>query len=421
MELKGTRIILGVSAGIAAYKAADLCSMLVHAGCEVRVAMSRHAHHFVGPVTFEALTQHSVYSRVLNQPHSFEMEHISWSKWADLLLIAPASADLIARMAAGIADDPITTTYLAFTGPVVLAPAMNSAMLQHPATQQNLAILRQRGVEVLPTDSGPLACGDEGPGRLAEAEQIISFLREFNVKLEPRRSEAAVQQPVGPRDNSLEGKAVLITSGPTREYIDPVRFISNPSSGRMGAALAREAHRRGAQVHLVTGPVDAPHKPDCATIHDVTTAEQMLAAVKKLAAEMDIFIFAAAVGDFRAGKYVPQKIKRTGNSITLPLVENPDIAQSIGYTKKQDQLTIGFAAETDELESNARIKMERKKLDLIVANDISSDDVGFQSEQNEVTIFFRDGHSVHIPRQDKSAVARSIFDVIVQIQPGGTS
>jgi phosphopantothenoylcysteine decarboxylase/phosphopantothenate--cysteine ligase len=414
VELAGARIVLGVSGGIAAYKAADLCSQLVHAGAQVRVAMSRNAPEFVAPLTFEALSGYPAYTRVLKRTASYEMEHISWAKWANLLLIAPASADIIARMAGGIADDPITTTYLASPGPVVLAPAMNSQMLSHPATQNNLVRLAEYGVKVLPCGEGPLACGDTGSGRLLEPEQIMEFLRTFEAGSQTLLASAAPYRDTAvASDSTLAGKTVLITSGPTREFIDPVRFISSPSSGKMGAALAREACRRGAKVHLVTGPVEAAQRPDCAQVHEVTTAEQMLKTVEQLQAEVDVFIFAAAVGDFRVGSYIAQKIKRTGNSISLPLVENPDIAQSIGYRKRPEQVTVGFAAETDDLEANATGKMERKKLDVIVANDVSAEGTGFASDENAVTLYFQSGKQVQISRRSKDAVAREIFEALL--------
>jgi phosphopantothenoylcysteine decarboxylase/phosphopantothenate--cysteine ligase len=345
------------------------------------------------------------------------MEHISWSKWADVLLVAPASADLLARMAAGLADDPITTTYLAFTGAVVIAPAMNTQMLAHPATQQNLDTLQQRGAHVLPPDAGRLACGDVGAGRLAEPERILEFLRQLDVKgRQLALASAAPYQATAsaPNDDSLAGKTVLVTSGPTREFIDPVRFITSPSSGRMGAALAHEAWRRGATVHLVTGPVESAQKPGCATIHEVTTADEMLRAVQQVQSEIDVFVFAAAVGDFRPGSYIGQKIKRTGNSISLPLVENADIAQTIGFSKRAGQVTIGFAAETEDIASNAQIKMERKNLDAIVANDVSAEGIGFDSDENEVTIYTRNGGTVPVTRRSKPDIAREIFGALLQ-------
>jgi phosphopantothenoylcysteine decarboxylase/phosphopantothenate--cysteine ligase len=328
-----------------------------------------------------------------------------------LLLVAPATADLIAKMACGIADDAITTTYLAYAGDVMLAPAMNTQMLQHPATQQNLSTLQQRGVELISAEAGVLACGDVGAGRLAEPEHILQLVIQH---FDGSGTKAEASTPTNTTDTSLAGKTVVITSGPTHEYIDPVRFISNPSSGRMGAALAEEACRRGATVHLVTGPVDTAQKPARAKIHDVTTAEEMLRAVSDLQPQADILIFAAAVGDFRAAHPVTSKIKRTGNSISLPLIENPDIAQTIGRAKRPGQMTVGFAAETNDLQANAQAKLERKNLDAIIANNVADERIGFQSTENEVTIFFRNGHQVHVPRQDKRAVARAIIDALLK-------
>lgn len=427
-SLEGRRIVVGVTGGIAAYKACDLCSQLARAGAQVRVAMTAAATRFVGPLTFETLTGHPVYTSVLDRPGSWEMEHISWAKWADVLLVAPASANTLAKMAAGLADDPVSTLCLSFEGPVVVAPAMNTVMLRHPATTSNLDVLRSRGVHVIGPAEGLLACGDTGAGKLATVDTIMAFLRDTPALWqgerpirgatrpqvpEPPPVAVAPEAPVAPRDSTLAGKTVLITSGPTHEFLDPVRFLTNPSSGKMGAALATEALRRGARVHLVSGPVPQAHLPGGAEIHRVTTAEQMLSAVKSFADGVDIFVFCAAVSDFRVVNPPTQKIKRTGNSITLTLVENPDIAHAIGCHKKPGQLTIGFAAETDDLETHALGKMERKRLDAIVANDVANPRIGFESDSNEVTIYLRDGSRVFVPHADKSEVARRIFEVVV--------
>jgi len=424
-ELEGKKIILGVTGGIAAYRAADLCSELRKQGAAVRVVMTRNATQFVTPLTFETLTQQPVYSEIFDAHRAFEMEHISWSKWGEILLIAPATADVIAKMAAGIADDALTTLYLSFEGSVLVAPAMNTHMYVHAATQANLKTLHTRGVKIIEPESGRLACGDEGVGRLASLEKIIAEVRRAlatppSPSLEqPTKAghDAATQVSCAyTTDNSLAGKTVVITSGPTHEYIDPVRFITNPSSGKMGAALAREAARRGAKVHLVSGPVNPAVLPtDCAEIHKVTTAEQMLLAVQSLASQADVFIFAAAVSDFRVHKPVDKKIKRTGNSLVLPLVENPDIAQAIGMRKREGQITIGFAAETDDLETNAISKLNRKRLDAIVANDVANPRIGFESDDNEVTIYLRDGSKRFISRRPKDEVARAVLDVVVEL------
>lgn len=441
--LQGRRIVVGVAGGIAAYKAAELCSQLQKAGAQVRVAMSNWADRFVAPLTFEAITQHRVYGRIFDEAQSHEMEHISWARWADALVIAPATADLLARMAAGLADDPVAVLYLAFRGPVVVAPAMNTAMLEHPATAANLETLRRRGVLVVETESGPLACGEVGSGRLAAPERIVDFLRALDFSRPAAAPSAPADDsaapaaspdasgtlappsapPLPPPDDSMAGLTVLITSGPTHEYIDPVRFMTNPSSGKMGAALAREAARRGAKVHLVSGPVAPSSLPaEAATIHRITTAEQMLKTVTELAPGVDLFVFAAAVSDFRLSQKIGQKIKRTGNSIALQLTENPDIAQTIGHSKRENQVTVGFAAETEDLETNALSKLARKRLDAIVANDVANPRIGFERDENEVTVYLRDGGKVHVPRRSKAEVAREVFEIVLPMcrKPAGS-
>lgn len=417
--LDGRRIVLAVSGGIAAYKAADLCSRLLKEGAQVRVAMTDSATRFVSPLTFETLSHAPVYQSVFDAARSFDMEHISWSKWADVLIIAPATANTIAKMAHGLADDAVSTLYLAFTGPVVVAPAMNANMWQHPATSENLRTLVQRGVHIVDPEKGALACGDVGPGRLADPCRIIEYLKQLPLRARDGAGSSDVseaQPSLLENDDTLMGKTVLITSGPTHEYLDPVRFLTNPSSGKMGAALAREAARRGAKVHLVTGPVSPTSIPsDCANVHKVTTAEQMLKAVQSLAPEVDLFIFAAAVSDFRVASPPARKIKRTGNSLSLPLVENPDIAQLVGMSKRDNQVTVGFAAETNDMEANALGKMERKRLDAIVANDVADPRIGFDRDENEVTVYMRTGQSVPVSRRPKPEVAREILTLVLPL------
>lgn len=426
MNHQPAKVILGVTGGIAAYKAADLCSKLRKTGAEVRVAFSPSAHKFVTPLVFEALSGNPVYQQLFDAPESFEMEHISWARWADAYIIAPTTADTLARLAAGHANDPITTLYLAFRGPTFVAPSMNTAMLEHPATQANLATLSQRGVNIITPGSGTLACGEIGPGRMAEPTEIMAAL---GFPIEPSQSSASAQsthpssaaqpsQPVGPPDDTLAGKTVLITSGPTREYLDPVRFISSPSSGKMGLALANEAMRRGANVHFVTGPVNDTLLPqgDC-QIHQVETARDMLSAVDSLKDECQLFIFAAAVGDFRPANPIHSKIKRSGNSITLPLIENPDIAQALGFAKRPDQIMIGFAAETDDHIENAKSKLATKHLDAIITNDVSNPEIGFGSQDNEITIVTTTQEPRHIPRASKPQIAKEILETATKLLP----
>lgn len=415
------KIILGVTGGIAAYKAADLCSKLVQLGADVRVAFSSKAEQFIAPLTFEALSGHPVYRNVFDDATAFEMEHISWARWADVFVIAPATADTIARLAGGHGDDAITTLYLAFRGQTYLAPSMNTAMLEHGATQHNLATLRERGVKVITPGEGALACGEVGSGRMAEPADIIAALGfSGNFEMTGAGPGQAVMSSGRPADDSLRGSTVLITSGPTREFLDPVRFLSSPSSGRMGLALANEALRRGARVHFITGPVDASLMPvhsgdDRLTVHKVTSAMDMLQAAREVRAECNLMLFAAAVGDFRPSSQITQKIKRTGNSISLPLVENPDIAMDMGFAKTPDQVLIGFAAESDDHRSNANNKIAAKRLDAVVLNDITNPDIAFASPDNEVVIITASGREVNVPRKPKAEIAYEILEVALDL------
>jgi phosphopantothenoylcysteine decarboxylase/phosphopantothenate--cysteine ligase len=435
MNLSGKNIIVAVSGGIAAYKAADLCSKLSRHGASVRVAFSANASQFISPLTFEALTGHPVYSRLFQDPHSHEMEHITWSRWADLLVIAPASANSISKMAAGAADDAVSTLFICFEKPILIAPSMNTRMWNNPATRQNVSTLTSRGILVMRPGEGDLACGESGAGRMPEPDQIIEALtqiasdgftpvisenppekstrqtstQQFSTQDSPTQSSAIIK-----KDDTLSGITVLITSGPTREYLDPMRYISNPSSGKMGAALAREAMARSANVIFITGPVEAPQKPHGATIIEIETADQMLEAVRENAPTTDIFLFAAAVGDFKPTQRIANKIKRTGNSISLALVENPDIAQVIGLTKRPDQVALGFAAETDDLIANATAKLKRKKLDAIISNVIGEPGTGFQSDENEVTIILADGPQTPVSRRTKQKIAEKIIETATQ-------
>lgn len=425
MKLREKRIIVGVSGGIAAFKAAELCSLLKKEGAQVRVVMTQHATQFVAPLTFETLTQSPVYVDLFAPPSAYEMEHISWAQWGDAFLIAPATANVIAKMAAGIADDALTTLYLSFEGPVVVAPAMNTRMWQHPATQANIATLKGRGVTIVEPEAGPLACGEEGVGRLASPATLVNTLANLvgqksspcpNATESPKSLDADNQPQGRKASGPLSGKTIVITSGPTHEYIDPVRFLTNPSSGKMGSALARAAAQLGATVHLVTGPVNPATLPtDSAVIHKVTTAEQMLLAVEALSDKADVFIFAAAVSDFRVDRRIDQKIKRSGNTLTLELIENPDIAQAIGTKKRPEQVTVGFAAETHDLESNALSKMARKRLDAIVANDVTNPRIGFDSDDNEVTIYLQNGGKRFISKRPKEQVAHAVLEVVMEL------
>lgn len=410
------RVILGVSGGIAAYKAADLCSKLVQAGAEVRVVFSANAEKFIAPLTFEALCGHGVYRDIFQNSAEHGMEHISWARWADAFVIAPASADTIARLALGRADDALAALHLAFSGKLYVAPAMNTVMLAHPATVANLETLRSRGVQVISPGSGSLACGEVGAGRMAEPLEIMAELGFAVAAQQPAAMITGGGESARPADKTLAGRTVLITSGPTREFLDPVRFISSPSSGRMGLALANDALRRGARVHFVSGPVDEAMLPRDTTdarleLHRVESAREMFDAVDGLKAETDLFVFAAAVGDFRPAQNINSKIKRSGNSITLPLVENPDIAQAVGFAKEPGQVLIGFAAESDEHHQNARVKIGSKRLDAIVLNDIANPAIGFVSAENEVVIITADGQERQVSRRSKADVAFEVLEV----------
>lgn len=407
-------IILAVTGGIAAYKAAELCSQLLKSGAQVRVAMTAAAEQFIAPLTFEALTQHRVYRKVIGDVNSYEMEHISWARWADTMIIAPATADCIARMAHGMSDDPVTTLYLSFTGAVYIAPSMNTTMLEHEATSDNLATLVRRGAKIIEPGIGALACGESGKGRMAEPAAIVAAVgisSDFEVK-----NLSDSRQPISAISDELRGTNVLITLGPTHEYLDPVRYLSNPSTGAMGAALAREGARRGGNIVSVCGPVSNANFPDDAgETHMVTSADQMLRKTAEYLDWADIMIFVAAVGDFKTSQIVNQKIKRTGNSITLPLVENPDIAQAMSFRKKPGQLMVGFAAETENVEANAAQKLSRKNLDVIVANLVGGENSGFGNGENSGFILTSSGEKLGLEDSTKTKFAGQIWDHLIRI------
>jgi phosphopantothenoylcysteine decarboxylase / phosphopantothenate---cysteine ligase len=395
------KIALGVTGGIAAYKAAEIVRLLQDRGIQVQVIMTRAAQEFVTPLTFAALSGEKVItsmfaSREEQQPNiDSAIEHISVAQSIDALLVAPATADVLAHFAQGIASDFLTTLYLATTAPVVVAPAMNVNMWNHPATQANLEILRKRGVKVVEPGSGYLACGMTGSGRLAENEAVV----------------AAVLEALGSAQD-LKGETVLITAGPTREKIDPVRYLTNRSSGRMGYALAEAALRRGARVLLISGPTSiAP--PGAAELTRVESTDEMRDAVLNLLPQASIVIKTAAVCDYRPTSASRQKIKRKG-TMTLELEATPDILKDIAQ-KKSAQILIGFAAETENVLENARQKLLSKKLDGIVVNDVSREGVGFDSERNAVTIITRE-EVIEVPETTKWEVAQRVLDQIVRLR-----
>src|SRR5690554_2160446 len=371
----GTKVLLGISAGIAAYKSAMLARLLKQAGCEVRVVMTEGAQAFITPLTLQALTGEPVRTSLLDPEAEAGMGHIELARWADTILIAPATADLMARLAAGMADDLLTTLCLASQSRKVMAPAMNQAMWAHPATQRNAARLAEDGWRLLGPASGDQACGDVGPGRMLEPEEILAALLE-----PPKAPEAA-------------GLAVTISAGPTREPLDPVRYLSNHSSGKMGYALAEAAAALGARVTLISGPVSLPCPAGVARI-EVETALEMHEAAQRLAPESDLFIGCAAVADYRAESAAEHKIKKVEGEegLVLRLVKNPDIIAGVAALPAESRpLVVGFAAETRDVERYARDKLARKGLDMIVANDVSREGLGFGSDHNAALLLWRGG------------------------------
>ncbi len=394
--------VLGVGGGIAAYKAAELARALMELGFSVRTVMTDAAQEFIRPLTFAALTGNKVITSMFgagtaDEVLSSSVEHISVARESHILIVAPATADLLARFAHGLANDFLTTLYLAFESKVLVAPAMNTVMWEHPATQDNLALLRKRGVDVIPPDSGPLACGTTGPGRLPDPERIA------------RRALRLLLQR-----HDLDGETILITAGPTREPLDPVRFLSNRSSGKMGYALAEAARLRGARVLLVSGPVNlAP--PDDVEVIPVQTAAEMHHAVMARLEESSIVIKAAAVADYHVARVPARKVKKTATRLSLEFDPTPDILAEVGR-RKRDQLLIGFAAETENLVSEARRKMEIKNCDMVVGNLVSQDGVGFESDQNEVVLVTRTGETISPPRGPKREIADRILDHALKLR-----
>jgi len=397
------QITLGVTGGVAAYKAAELLRLLQQDGFTVQVVMTRGAREFVTPLTFAALSGQKVITDLFEKSSAGEanvesaIEHIAVAQRTDLLLVAPATADILAKFAHGIADDFLATLYLATTAPVVVAPAMNVNMWNHAATQENVKTLRSRGVKVVNPDEGYLACGMTGAGRLAGQQEILAAVREI---LHAQKD--------------LQGETILITAGPTREDLDPVRYITNRSSGKMGYAVAEAAARRGARVILVSGPVNLDTPPGVERL-DVRTAEQMHRAVTQKFPDSSVAIFAAAVADYRPAETAGAKIKRNKEALTIRLEPTPDILAEAAQTKG-DRLIVGFAAETDHVAENARKKLAAKNADLIVANDVTAEGAGFDHDTNIVTLFSRDGRDLALPRLSKSEVAQRILDEVLRLR-----
>ncbi len=390
----GKCVVLGVTGGIAAYKAAEVVSRLGKAGVEVYCIMTEHAQQFLTPLTLETLSKHPVVTDMFRRDTPWEVEHIALAQRADVFAIAPATANILAKMAHGIADDMLSTTVMATRAPIVLAPAMNTGMWEHPATRQNMETLLARGCRQVGPGAGLLACGDVGAGRMAEPAEIVDAIL---AELEQKRD--------------LAGKTVLVTAGPTREPLDPVRFLTNRSSGKMGYALAEQAARRGARVILVSGPVELPVPHGVERI-SVETTEQMLQAVLAHFSEADAVIKAAAPCDYRPAQVATQKMKKhAGEDLVLSMVENPDIAAELGR-RKEGQVLVVFAAETEHLLENAQGKLQRKNADLMVANDVTRPGAGFDVDTNVVTLITRSGEVTELPCLPKREVAARILDQI---------
>lgn len=394
--LKGKTVILGVTGSIAAFKAASLASMLVKQGAEVHVIMTQNAMNFIHPITFESLTGTKCLTDTFDRNFEFQVEHVSLAKKADLLIVAPASADVIGKMANGIADDMLTTTALACTAcPILVAPAMNTRMFENPIVQDNMRKLESYGMKVIQPAVGYLACGDTGAGKMPEP----SFL------LECILHEIAMEK-------DMKGRKILVTAGPTREAMDPVRYLSNHSTGKMGYAVAKVAAMRGAEVTLVSGPVEL-ETPIGVKRVDVTTAREMFEAVRDLAPEQDIIVKAAAVADYRPMNVSKEKVKKSNSALAILLERTDDILKFLGENKKEGQFLCGFSMETEHMVENSRSKLERKHLDMIVANNLKTEGAGFGTDTNVVTIL-TENEQVDLPLMTKEEAAAGILDQILK-------
>lgn len=397
--LKGKKIVLGVTGGIAVYKAVDLVSRLRKQGCEVRVVMTEHAQQFVTPLTFKEISGNQVAVSMWSSNQEFNVEHIALANWADAFVVAPATANIIAKVAYGLADDLLSTTLLAAQAPIVVCPAMNTGMYENAATKENIAKLQGRGITVMPPAVGKLACGTSGAGRLPEPQEIVEFLNAFFAK----------------REGDLRGLKVLVTAAGTREPIDPVRFVGNRSSGKMGYAVAQMAAERGAEVLLISGP-SALSIPANVKAIKVETTNEMLEACLESYDKVDIVIKAAAVADYRPRDVAEQKIKKkTDDALTVVMDKNPDILKTLG-AKKTHQVLVGFAAETQNLLENARDKVVKKNLDMIVANDVTAAGAGFNADTNIVKFLFANGEVRSLEQMPKVDVANCILDEALKIR-----
>jgi phosphopantothenoylcysteine decarboxylase/phosphopantothenate--cysteine ligase len=398
MSLKNRKVLLGITGGIAAYKSAELCRLLVKAGASVRVAMTHSACEFIRPLTFQALSGNPVATQLLDEEAESGMGHIELAKWADIILVAPASANFIAKLRSGLADDILSTLVLASHAKLVIAPAMNQAMWHNPVTQDNLAKLSSlygARFQTLEPESGEQACGDVGAGRLMEPAQIINCLESTHERV-------------------AEGLSVVLTAGPTREAIDPVRYLTNHSSGKMGFALAEAFRLQGANVTLITGPVSLSCHSEITRI-DVESAEQMhKAAVAAIALSCDIFVGAAAVADYAPAQIENSKMKKTGGDLSIELKQNPDIIADVAGRLHTKGVVVGFAAETDDVINYARDKLSRKKLDMIIANDVSNKEIGFNSDTNAVTVITASNQEF-LDQREKTILAESLANRIIKI------
>ncbi|WZL74782.1 bifunctional phosphopantothenoylcysteine decarboxylase/phosphopantothenate--cysteine ligase CoaBC [Clostridiaceae bacterium 35-E11] len=391
---KNKNVVIGVTGGIAVYKAADIVSQLKKYDINIDVIMTQSAQRFVHPLTFQALSQNFVVTHMFDEPKTWDVEHISLAQKADLFLIAPATANVIGKIANGIADDMLTTTVMATKAPILIAPAMNTKMFENPVIQQNISKLKSIGYKFIEPASGRLACGDIGKGKLADTNVIVNEV--INVLK-------------GNQD--LKGKKVLVTAGPTREPIDPVRYITNHSSGKMGYAIAENAFKRGAEVLLISGPTNIESPMGVKKI-DVTTTDEMYEEVLKYFEWADIVIKSAAVADYRPKSMAQNKIKKSDTDFTINLTRNPDILKELGKRKENGKILVGFAAETQDLLDNAKDKIQRKNLDFIVANDITKTGAGFKSDTNIVSIIDKDGNVTHYDKMSKKHLAEIILDKI---------
>lgn len=390
-SLQNIKVLLGITGGIAAYKTPDLVRKLKQQGADVRVVVTKSAKEFVSPLSLQAVSGNTVSDSLLDPAAEAAMGHIELARWADILLIAPATAHFIAKLTHGMADDLLSTLCLATQAPIYIAPAMNQQMWQARATMDNMQMLIDRGIGIFGPDQGEQACGEIGPGRMVEPEELVSAL-----------SKSIIRQ-------SLTGTKIMITAGPTREHLDPVRYITNHSSGKMGYALARAASLMGADVTLVSGPVNIT-PPTVTDLHNVVTAEDMYNAVMDNVQNCDIFIGCAAVADYRPTESVDHKIKKSNIELTLTFIRNPDILASVAALEN-GPFTVGFAAETQNVSHYAKDKLQRKKLDMIAANDVSQKDIGFNSDENRLHVFWKTGETA-LGKADKLTLATHLLQLI---------